>query len=139
MALSNIEQKYAEWFGGPRDTGVGATETMAISGEVCRSLNSPVDASDATIATRPGDFYFAAMRWSYTPNGRTFWRDARILVRNPRTGVRVVVRPADWGPNTSTRRILDLSPEAIEDLGLTTDDEAQVAFAAPGTPLGVVR
>ena len=79
------------------------------------------------------------MRWSYSPNGQTFWRNARILVRNPSTGVAVVVRPVDWGPNTSTRRIIDLSPQALADLGLSTDGEADVAFASPGSALGVVR
>ena len=111
------------WFGGPSDTGVSSTETGAITGERLRSLTG----------------YFVAMRWSYTPNGRTFWRDARILVVNPDTGARVVVRPVDWGPHTSTRRIVDLSPEALAALGLDTDDDALVAFAAPGTPTGPVR
>jgi hypothetical protein len=117
---------------------VTSTETGAITGERLRSLNSPLSASDATIATRPEDFYFIAMRWDYTPHGRAFWEDVRILVVNPANGVRVVLRPVDWGPNTSTGRILDISPEAIEDLGATTDDELLVAFAAPDAPLGVV-
>jgi len=91
------------------------------------------------LAARPADFYYCAMRWAYSPNGPTFWRSARILVRNPTTGVTIVVRPADWGPNTSTRRVIDLSPQSLVDLGLTTDDQVQVAFAAPGTPLGVLR
>ena len=111
------------WFGGPSDTGVSSTETGAITGERLRSLTG----------------YFVAMRWNYSPNGRTFWRDARILVRNPSTGASVVVRPVDWGPHTRTQRIIDLSPEALSALGLDTDDEALVAFAAPGTPTGPVR
>ncbi|MDW8362601.1 MAG: septal ring lytic transglycosylase RlpA family protein [Myxococcales bacterium] len=127
------------WFGGPRDTGVGATETGAITGERLRSLNDPVDASPSTIASRPHDYYYVAMRWNYSPNGRTWWRDARILVRNPANGRSVVVRPVDWGPHTRTRRIIDLSPQALRDLGMSTDEEALVAFATPGTPLGVVR
>ncbi len=79
-----------------------------------------------------------ALRWNYSPNGRTFWRNARFILRNPRTGTKVVVRAVDWGPHTRTGRILDLSPQAIRDLGLSTDDEAQIAFAPPGTALGVV-
>ncbi|MDP2341953.1 MAG: N-acetylmuramoyl-L-alanine amidase [Deltaproteobacteria bacterium] len=124
-------------FGGPNDTGVSSTETGAVTGERLRSLNSPLNASDATIATRPADFYFIAMRWDYTPHGRSFWVNARILVVNPANGVKVVLRPVDWGPNTNTRRILDISPEAISDLGASTDDNLLVSFAAPGTPLGV--
>lgn len=43
------------------------------------------------------------------------------------------------GPHTDTGRILDLSPQVLRDLGLQTDETALVAFAAAGTPLGVVR
>jgi len=127
------------WFGGPGDTGVTSTETGAISGDTLRSLNSPVDPDAATLASRPADYYYCAMRWSYAPNGRTFWAAARLVVRNPATGAAIVVRPVDWGPNTSTRRVLDLSPQALHDLGLSTDGEADVAFAVAGSPLGPVR
>lgn len=124
-------------FGGPNDSGVSSTETGAISGERLRALNNPLNASDATIAARPEDFYYAAMRWDYTPHGRNFWVDARILVVNPDNGLKVVLRPVDWGPNTSTGRILDVSPEALDDLDADTDDELLVSFAAAGAPLGV--
>jgi hypothetical protein len=126
------------WFGGPEDTGIGPTDTGAITGEIVRSLNDPVDPDAATLAARPEDYYWAAMRWNYSPNGRTWWADARIVVANPSTGVKIVVRPVDWGPNTSTGRIIDLSPQSLADLGLVTDDTVYVAFAPPGTPLGVV-
>lgn len=127
------------WFGGPNDYGVGPNETVAITGEVARRLNSPMNASAQTIASRPEDFYYAAMRFDYAPNGRGYWADARLLVVNPDTQDAVVVRPADWGPNTSTRRIIDLSPQTLKDLGLDTDDEVWVSFALPDSPLGPVR
>lgn len=127
------------WFGGPSDTGVGPTETVAISGEVARSLNSPLHPDAATLAAHADRYYYVAMRFSYAPMSTSFWRTARLVIANPRTGVRVVVRPADWGPNTSTGRVMDLSPQAIADLGLATDDTAVIAFARPGTPLGPVH
>jgi hypothetical protein len=127
------------WFGGPSDGGVSATETGAITGEHLRSLGSPEHPDAATLASRPADYYYLAMRFSYSPNGTSWWRDARLVVTNPTTGASVVVRPVDWGPNTSTGRVLDLSPQTLADLGLDTDDTALVAFAAPGAPLGVVR
>jgi hypothetical protein len=123
-------------FGGPSDRGVTATETGAITGERLRALNDPESPSRATINARPNDFYYIAMRWDYTPNGRTFWRNARIAIRNPSTGATVIVRPVDWGPNTSTGRIVDVSPQAMIDVGLRTDDNVMVAFAPAGTPLG---
>ena len=126
------------WFGGPSDTGVSSTETGAVSGERLRSLNSPLDPDAATLASRPQDYYFVAMRWSYSPNSTSWWRNARVVVTNPATGVQVVTRPVDWGPNTSTRRIVDVSPQTMSDLGVTTDDEVLVAFAPAGTPLGRV-
>ncbi|MBI2895829.1 MAG: hypothetical protein HYY06_19890 [Deltaproteobacteria bacterium] len=134
-----LVQGSISWFGGPSDYGVGAYETTAISGERARALNSPMNASAETIASRPEDFYYAAMRFDYSPNGTRWWKNARLLVVNPATQDAIVVRPADWGPNTYTRRIIDLSPQSLEDLGLTTDDEVWVAFALPDTPLGPVR
>jgi hypothetical protein len=124
-------------FGGPDDTGVSSTETGAVTGERLRSLNSPMNASAATIASRPADFYYIAMRWNYTPHGRTFWRGARIVVANPANGRRVVVRVVDWGPGTRTGRLLDISPQAMRDLGATTDQNLLVAFASDGASLGV--
>lgn len=126
-------------FGGPNDTGVTASETGAISGDRLRSLNNPLNPSAAALASRPADYFYVAMRFDYSPNGRAFWQSARLLVLNPANGRAVVVRPVDWGPHTRTRRVLDLSPQAMTSLGLTTDQPALVAFAAPGTPLGVVR
>ena len=46
-----------------------------------------------------------------------------------------LLQAADIG---RTDRVLDVSPQALEDLGATTDDELLVAFAAPGAALGVV-
>ncbi|MFT5355813.1 MAG: hypothetical protein ACI9KE_003032 [Polyangiales bacterium] len=125
-------------FGGPNDTGVSTTETGAITGERLRSLNTPMDASRSVIESRPEDFYYAAMRWSYSPGNRSFWRDARILIRNPATGAQVVVRPVDWGPHIRTGRIIDVAPQTEDDLGVSTDANVDVAFALPGTPLGPV-
>jgi len=124
-------------FGGPSDRGVTSSETGTITGERLRSLNSPMNPSRAQIGSRPADFYYVAMRWDYRPHGRTFWRRAKILVVAP-SGRAVIVRPVDWGPHTRTRRIIDLSPQATRDLGLTTDQEAYVAFADPSAPLGPV-
>lgn len=126
------------WFGGPDDTGVGPDETGAITGEILRELNDPLDPSPEVLAANLDDYYYVAMRWSYSPNGPSFWADARLVVRNPQSGAAIVVRPVDWGPNTSTGRIIDLSPQSLVDLGLQTDDDVQVAFAVPGTPLGPV-
>lgn len=127
------------WFGGPNDSGVSSTETGAITGERLRSLNSPTNPSSSTLSSRPEDYYFVAMRWAYSPNSVSFWRRQRFVVMNPSTGATVVARAVDWGPHTRTGRVIDLSPQARTDLGVTTDDDVLIAFAPEGTPLGVVR
>lgn len=128
------------WFGGRNDTGVTATETGAITGEVLRSLDGgAAGPSAADRARRPENYYYCAMRFDYSPQGRTWWKNARLLVVSPSTGKAVVVRCVDWGPHTRTGRVIDLSPQVMRDLGLRTDDVALVSFAAPGTPLGPVR
>ena len=127
------------WFGGPGDTSIPPSGTGAITGERVRELNDPVNPSASDLAERPGDYYWIAMRWNYSPQGSSFWRNARILLRNPETGATLVARPVDWGPHTRTRRIVDMSPQAMADLGLSTDQDVLVAFAAPGTPLGTAE
>jgi len=127
------------WFGGPADTGVGATATVAITGERARALNDPVNPSATVLESRPEDYYYCAMRWRYAPRGRVWLASARVVVRNPTTGTTIVVRPVDWGPGARTGRIIDLSPQSLTDLGLVTDQDALVAWAPPGTALGPVR
>lgn len=124
------------WFGGPEDRSISLSGTGAITGERVRSLNSPVMPSASVLESRPADYYWFAMRFNYSPNGREYWRNARFVLRNPGSGASVVVRAVDWGPHTRTRRAVDLSPQAIADLGLVTDQDVLVAFARPGTPLG---
>lgn len=125
------------WFGGPNDSGVSSSETGSISGERLRSLNTPLAPTTTDLLERPEDFYYAAMRFDYGPAGIGYWREARLLVVNPRTGDAIVVRPVDWGPNPRTDRIIDLSPQAMADLGIVTDDEVLVAFGRSETPLGL--
>ncbi len=127
------------WFGGPSDRGVSSTETGAITGERLRSLHRQSQPSSSELARNPEDYYYAAMRFDYGPRGRTWWRKARLLVVSPKNGVAIVVRPVDWGPNTRTRRVIDLGRQCLRDLGISTDGEAYVSFARPGTPLGRVR
>lgn len=127
------------WFGGPADRGDSSVGLGAITGERVSELNDPVNPTEAILAARPEDYYFCAMRFAYRPNGVAFWAAARLLVVNPRTGAAVVVRPVDWGPHTFTRRLIDLSPQSLADLGLTTDEHAFVSFATPGTEVGRVR
>ena len=133
-----VQGKVSE-FGGPNDTGVTPTETGAITGENLRGLNNPLNPSAAVLQAKPQSYYYLAMRWSYTPAAKTWWAQARIVAVNPKTGATVVLRPVDWGPNPSTKRTTDLSPQARKDLGLQTDELALIAFAKPGAAVGKVK
>lgn len=113
------------WFGGEDDDGVTPDETGTLTGEILRKLSK--------------DDYYCAMRWSYSPNGKRFWANQRILVINPINQKAVIVRAIDWGPNTTTERIIDLSPKALKDLGADTDDDVLCAFAQPNSqPVGLI-
>ncbi|MGK7928308.1 MAG: peptidoglycan-binding protein, partial [Spirulina sp.] len=111
------------WFGGAEDMGVKEEETGALTGERLRKLGK--------------DDRYCAMRWNYFgQDGRknkAFWRDRPILVVNPTNDRAVIVRAIDWGPHIKTGRILDLSPGAMKDLGIKTDDEVLCAFARAKT------
>lgn len=127
------------WFGGPTDRGDSSMGLGAITRERVSELNDPLNPSQTILDERPEDYYFAAMRFAYKPNGVAFWAAARLLVVNPRTGAAIVVRPVDWGPHTITRRLIDLSPQSLADLGLVTDEHALVSFATAGAPLGRIQ
>ena len=89
-------------------------ETVALTGELAREL--------------PEDDYYVAMRWDYK-NRKRFWVNRHLLVVNPANDKAVIVRAIDWGPNTWTDRILDLSPKTLEYLGAKTDDELICCFS----------
>jgi len=51
-------------------------------------------------------------------------------VRAPSTGEEEYAAPADWGPNSDTNRVADISPGLMDKLGIDTDDEVIVQFPA---------
>ncbi|MGJ3251789.1 MAG: hypothetical protein ACFE0J_11745 [Elainellaceae cyanobacterium] len=110
-------QGKVSWFGGANDDGVAPDETAALTGEILQNLDS--------------DDYYCAMRWSYDPNGKDFWKNRPILVVNETNQKAVVVRAIDWGPHPSTERIIDVSPKTLEALSAMTDDVLLCAFADP--------
>jgi len=122
---SDFVRGKVSWFGGEEDDFVSVDETGALTGETLRSLKA--------------DDYYCSMRWSYSPNSKSFWADRRLLVINPMNQKAVIVRAIDWGPNTSTNRILDLSPQALKALDVETDDDLLCSFAKPdGHPVGLI-
>ena len=51
-----------------------------------------------------------------------------VKVKNPTNGKVASAKPMDWGPNTDTGRVADLSPGLATFLGLDTDDRVQVTI-----------
>ncbi len=118
-------------FGGPNG---GAYGNMALTGES---------------GVKPRDPWYVAMRWPYVGNlsaqdaaaAKNWWKDRRILVVSEKTQKAVVLRAADWGPHVDTGRVIDVSPTALNALGIATDDIVNIAFAEKSgktAPLGPV-
>jgi hypothetical protein len=102
-------------FGGSNDKVVTVSETGAISGENLRQINS--------------NAYYIAGRWDYSKTPKSSLRSKTMTVYNPINGKSVSgVRIVDWGPNTSTRRVWDVSNGVANTIGVSTDQEVYVAF-----------
>ena len=71
-----------------------------------------------------------ACRWDYITTPTELLLTKRALIRGE-NGRETLAFPADWGPHSSTGRVVDLSPGVFEELGLKTDDTVEVIFPAP--------
>ncbi len=141
-------------FGGPHDPGVSPSEDLALyEGADVGSApagvfleRQPAGTTGTARRLNPQAFY-GAMRWAYTAGSRglrkpglgvclpvctpqAWLRRHPILVSNPKhPGLPPIkVHAVDWGPNSDTGRIIDLSPGAAAALGVGTDDEVTVTI-----------
>lgn len=118
-------------FGGPKDTGMSATEGLSLFGSPAAFTKAGIgdwllsaDKAGATGLGRrldPTKFYVAC-RWAYKTTPAAFLRTALIRVSNPKNNKSQVARAVDWGPNAKTGRAADLSPGLAKALGLNTND-----------------
>lgn len=129
-------------FGGPADTGVSASEGLALraGGDVTDPrlgavflTRQPARTTGLARRLNPDAFYLAC-RWDYVVTSKAFLRAVTVAVTNPRTGKVLEAIPVDWGPNARTGRIADLSPGLARALDLKTDDECLVTIPVPGAP-----
>jgi N-acetylmuramoyl-L-alanine amidase len=129
-----VQTGKVSWFGGPEDEGVAADEGLAFISSVSQKqeLFLPTQPSGTSgLARRLNPHvHFLAMRWDYDQHSKTELLGLKAFVRNPRTGFGVVCFPADWGPNESTGRLVDVSQSVMQDLGLESDDMVEVTFPA---------
>jgi hypothetical protein len=94
--------------------------------------------------------YFCAMRWhnkdteDYNPvrgepGHQHWWREQKIKVTNTANNKSVIVAPKDWGPHTDTKRVIDLSKRAMEEINATTDVTwVEMCLVDSNTTLGLV-
>lgn len=123
-------------FGGPRDTGVFASEGLALIEPP--DLNEwwfrylflrETDPTAGLARNLDPDTYYCAMRWEYPNQPRSMLRFS--FVRVSVGGRHVYCRPVDWGPNSLIDRIIDLSPGAARRLQVKTDDIVRVELLPP--------
>jgi N-acetylmuramoyl-L-alanine amidase len=122
------------WFGGPNDTGVAPDEGLAFIFSVDDQPSlfldeQPPGTSGLARRLDPEQFYVAC-RWDYDApdTSKSELLGHKASVRSLRTGRRYLALPGDWGPNSNTGRIADLSPGLMTALGITTDDEVEVIY-----------
>jgi N-acetylmuramoyl-L-alanine amidase len=128
----------ASWFGGPNDTaGVGSSEGLAF---IYTTEDKPVlflsyqpEGTTGLARRLNPEQPYVACRWPYDAESKPKWREMLLtemaLVEAPKTGKKIKCYPADWGPHEEkTGRAADLSPSALEYLGIETDDEVIVTF-----------
>ena len=143
-------------FGGPQDQGVARNEDLALYQKMQLAaaphgmfLDEQPEGTTGTARRLNPAFPYIAMRWAYrdatramklpglgvcmnvtTP--RTWLMRNTVTVSNP---ARPDLKPvqayaADWGPNSDTGRVADLSPGILAALALETDSEVTITITA---------
>jgi N-acetylmuramoyl-L-alanine amidase len=132
-----VAEGTVSWFGGPNDTGVSPSEGLAFiyttEDQPLLFLSYQPEGTTGLARRLNPDQLYVACRWPYDSTNKAKWREVLLtemaLVYAPKTGKSVKVYPADWGPHEEkTGRAADLSPRALEHLGIETDDEVIVTF-----------
>ena len=115
-------------FGGPRDTGVGPSEGLALISpamlsqfqEYFLSVQPPGTTGLARRLNNLGSHYIAC-RWVSAETPYDFLRKTKVLVSFG--SKEFEAQPMDWGPNVKTGRVADLSDKLAADLGVETDKQ----------------
>jgi N-acetylmuramoyl-L-alanine amidase len=127
-------------FGGPNDDGVAPDEGLAFISAVDQAphlfLSYQPEGTTGLARRLNPQAYYIACRWDYDETPAYMLLEEMALVHAPKTGRSLKLYPADWGPHQDTNRVADISPGAMQALGITTDDEVVVEF--PFTSRGAV-
>jgi len=144
MKIIELGSGKCSYFGGPMDSGVGAQEGLGL-----------IEPSDLTewwfrrLFAMPGSYdngkglarnlnpsaFYCAMRFGYGSfagvageilPGYSRTQIQRMIFAVTANGNTKFVQAADWGPNTDTGRLIDLSPGVCKALCISTDDVVSV-------------
>lgn len=123
-------------FGGPDDDGMGSNEGIALYPDPGgRELMRQHGLADYILPGNGGlghhlnpDKFYCASRWPV--NKYPFLRDAIVHVSSD--GQEQQARAVDWGPNTRTNRVADLSPGLADALGLDTNGICELTVYEDG-------
>jgi N-acetylmuramoyl-L-alanine amidase len=135
----NLKGKVSH-FGGPLDSGVSESEGLAWITSVEQKPEiflsyQPEGTTGLARRLNPVVPYIAC-RWDYAETPVPVLLEELALVTAKKTGRSLKLHCADWGPHQDTGRVADISPGAMEALGIETDDEVEVIF--PYTARGAV-
>jgi uncharacterized protein (TIGR02594 family) len=134
LAISTMTGKMST-FGGPTDKGVAPDEGLALC-EVSEMdkfdgyflPEQPPGTTGLARRLDPASHYIAC-RWDYKQTSRSYLQGIMVMVTAK--GKTLKARPIDWGPNTNTGRICDMSPGLAAALGLQTDNTCTVDLPVP--------
>ena len=131
--ISVVARGKIQTFGGPNDSGCSPSEDPALVNNLAemqalKEYFLPEQPPGTTGLVRRLDpkTYYIACRWNYADTSKAFLRQTLVKVKNVKTGKVLDAKPVDWGPNSVTGRIADLSPGLAADLGVKTDEEVEV-------------
>jgi len=120
------------WFGGPEDNGVSPSEGLAFIYEYDDAphlfLDDQPPGTTGLARRLDPDVFYVACRWDYDETPKEMLADRANLAVVKARGRMVLAWPADWGPHSDTDRVADISPGLMEALGISTDDEVEVAY-----------
>jgi hypothetical protein len=115
-------------FGGPRDSGVGPNEGLALImpemvGQFQEFFLTDQPPGTTGLARRLNNLgsRYIACRWVWKETPPDFLRKTKVLVSFK--SKEFEAQPVDWGPNANTGRVADLSDKLAADLGVETDKQ----------------
>lgn len=97
--------------------------------------------SSASPPSAEQERYYINMRWTYcdwndstgcssfSASAKNWHRHKKVVVTNPVNGRQLIASVEDFGPAIWTGRVSGLSPEAMNDLGVVTDDTLTYLWA----------